>query len=523
MSAMQIDDIPDQYNVVNILERNLPAHADKTALFSYERNLTFQEVSAEVNQVGNALKELGVNFGEHVGILCLDQPAWVTSFFGIGKIGATAVSLNTLLTTNDFKFILHDSRVRVLIIHGSLLGKIEPIRDELPFLDHVIVIGESEHTRDEDRQFFDWIDDKSTNLKAAPTHQEDFCSLNYSSGTTGMPKGIPHSPKDYVLQADRWGKETLGLEESDRTFAVAKLFFTFGMGGTLIFPWYVGASTVLFSGPPRVATNVLEVIEKFEPTIFYNAPTSYSAILEQDDFPQDWDISSLRLCVSAGEALPGPLWERWKETTGLDIIDGIGTTENYHIFISNRPGDIKAGSSGKIVEGYDVKIVDPDGEPVEQGEIGDLLLKTDTVAPFYWHQYEASQRAMRGEWFFTGDKYYQDEDGYYFHAGRSDDMMKVGGIWVSPVEVESTLISHDAVQECAVVEKRDQTDLVKPKAYVILSADYQPSDELEEELIEYTRSEIADYKRPRWVEFRDELPKTATEKIQRYKLREDES
>lgn len=520
--TMRIQDVPETYNVVDILERNLPERADKTALLSYERNLTFGEVSDEVNQVGNALKNLGVNFGEHVGILSLDVPAWVTSFFGIGKIGAVAVGLNTLLTPDDYQFILHDSRVRVLIVHSSLMENLEPIRDDLPLLDQVIVIGESEHARDEDLTFSEWIEGESTDLEAAPTHREDFCSLNYSSGTTGMPKGIPHSPKDYILTADRWGKNTLGLTEEDRTFAVAKMFFTFGNGGNLIYPWYVGASTVLFSGPPRVATNVLEVIEEFEPTILYNAPTSYAAILAQDDFPGDWDYSSLRLCVSAGEALPAPLWERWKDTTGLDTIDGIGTTENYHIFISNAPDDIQPGSSGRVVEGYDVKIVDENGDEVEQGEIGDLLLKTDTVAPFYWHQYEASQRAMKGEWFFTGDKYYQDEEGYYFHAGRSDDMMKVGGIWVSPVEVESTLVSHDAVQECAVVEETDQDDLVKPKAYVVLTRQYEASVELEEELIEYTRQEIADYKRPRWVEFREELPKTATEKIQRYKLREED-
>jgi benzoate-CoA ligase family protein len=292
------------------------------------------------------------------------------------------------------------------------------------------------------------------------------------------------------------------------------------MGGNLIFPWYVGASVVLFAGPPRIATNVLEIIDRFKPTILYNAPTGYAATMAVPDFMSKYDLSSLRLCVSAGESLPAPVWHAWKEKTGLDIIDGIGSTENYHIFLSNFPGDIRPGSSGKPFDGYELKIVDAEGNEVPWGEIGNLLVKGETAALFYLHQYERSQQTFQGEWLFTGDKYYIDEDGYYWHAGRSDDMLKVGGIWVSPVEVESTLISHAAVLECAIVGQADKDDLVKPKAFVILNEGYTGSDALADELVAYCKEKMAAYKRPRWIEFVTELPKTATGKIQRFKLRE---
>ena len=520
---MRAADLPLYYNAVDILERNLAERADKVALYSPEREMTFRQVANEANQVGHALKKLGVRMGDLVGILSLDVPEWVTSFFGIVKIGGVAIGMNTLLKPHEYAYILRDSRARVLIIHQALLPALEAIRSEQEFLEHVIVIGQSEAPLSLSGgllHYPDWISGESTDLKAAPTHRDDFCSLNYSSGTTGEPKGILHAHKDYPLTSQLWGVNVLGLREDDRTFSAAKLFFTFGNGGNLIFPWYAGASIVLFAGPPRLATNVLEMIDRFKPTILYNAPTGYAATMAVENFTQKYDLSSLRLCVSAGESLPAPVWHAWKEKTGLDVIDGIGSTENYHIFLSNRPGDIRPGSSGKPFDGYELKIVDADGHEVPREEIGNLLVKGETAALFYLHQYERSQGTFQGEWLFTGDKYYIDQDGYYWHAGRSDDMLKVGGIWVSPVEVESTLISHAAVLECAVVGYADKDDLVKPKAFVILNEGHTASDELASELIKYCREKMAEYKRPRWIEFVTELPKTATGKIQRFKLRE---
>jgi benzoate-CoA ligase family protein len=405
----------------------------------------------------------------------------------------------------------------VLIVHEMLLDGIEEIRDEAQFLEHVIVIGKPK--RNSDPSFETWNQDESIELITTETHREDIAMLNYSSGTTGEPKGIPHAHKDLPLCAQLWAVKVLGLQESDRTFSVAKLFFTFGTGGNLIFPWYVGASIVLFPGPPRIPANVLQMIDQFKPTILYNAPTGYAAMLTIEDFTEQYDLSSLRLCVSAGESLPAPLWEQWKDRTGLDTIDGIGATEVWHIFISNSPQDIRPGSSGRPVPGYEVKIEDEAGEPVATNNVGNLLVKGESVALSYLHQYERSRNTFLGEWLFTGDKYYVDDDGYFWHAGRSDDMMKVGGIWVSPVEVESALISHEAVVECAVVAHMDESDLVKPKAYVVLKEGVQASDNLAKDLIRFARSEMAGYKRPRWIEFVDDLPKTATGKIQRFKLR----
>lgn len=513
---MKATDLPTNYNAVDILERNLAERAEKTAIYSLERNMTFGQAAAEANQVGNGLKRLGVRMGDYVGILSLDGPDWVTSFFGTLKIGAIAVGMNTLLTAGEYEFILHDCRARVLIVHASLLPLVEEIRENVPFLEHIIVIGDGEGDK---ISFHDWREQESSVLIAASTHREDFCSLNYSSGTTGQPKGILHAHKDYPLTAQLWAVNVLGLTEQDRTFAGAKLFFTFGTGGNLIFPWYVGAGTVLFSGSPRLATNILEMVDKFKPTILYNAPTGYAMAMAIDDLSQKYDLSTLRLCVSAGEALPAPIWHAWKEMTGLDIIDGIGSTENFHIFLSNAPDDIRPGSSGKPFMGYELRLADEDGADVSAGEIGNLMVRGETAALSYLHQYERSRQTFLGEWLFTGDKYYQDEDGYYWHAGRSDDMLKVGGIWVSPVEVESTLLKHPAVLECAVVGDVDRSDLVKPKAFVTLNEGFEASDPLAQELIDFCRHSIAGYKRPRWIVFLETLPKTATGKIQRFKLR----
>jgi benzoate-CoA ligase family protein len=514
---MKAADLPLYYNAVDILERNLPDRANKLALFSAEGEYTFGDLSHEVNQIGSGLLGLGIRPGETIAILAPDGPHWVTAFFAGLKIGTIVLSLNTLLKPKEYAYMLRDSRSRVLIVHEALLGAVDEIRDSDGFPPHVIVIGKS--TESGDLIFEQWVSEQSANLDAAHTHREDICCLNYSSGTTGESKGILHAHKDLPLTAQLWGVNTLGLTENDRTFAVAKLFFTFGTGGNLIFPFYVGASCVLFAGPGRNTNGILETITGFKPTIFFNAPTGYAAIMSADLSSGEYDLSSVRLCVSAGESLPEPIWQAWKEKTGLDIIDGIGSTENYHIFISNRPGDIRPGSSGKPVEGYEVKVVDEEGNLVPVGDVGNLMVKGETQALSYWHQYARSQKTFQGEWLFTGDKYFMDHDGYFWHAGRSDDMLKVGGIWVSPVEVESTLLGHSSVLECAVVGKLDKYDLVKPKAYVILNEGYTPSDDLASELIEFCRQKMAEYKRPRWVEFVTELPKTATGKIQRFVLR----
>lgn len=524
---LRANDLPIYYNATTILEHNLAERAQKTALFSLERNLTFEQVSHESNQVAHALQQLGVRFGETVAILCLDQPEWVTSFFGTLKVGAIAAGLNTQMTSDDLDYILGDCRARVLIIHGSLWETLASILASQPFLQHIIVVGDitvDDITVDDlshagIKPYVTWIRDNPTEFTTVKTHREDLATLNYSSGTTGQPKGILHAHKDLPLISEYWGKQTLGLTESDRTFAGAKLFFTYGTGGNLLFPWYVGASIVLFSGSPRQATNLLKMVDRFEPTIFYNAPTGYAIALSMPDFREQYDLSSVRLCVSGGENLPAALWEQWLERTGIKIVNGVGCTEVYHNFISNRPDDIRPGASGKPVPGFDLKLVDADGNPIAEGESGNLMVRGDTIALSYLHQYERTKRTFQGEWFSTGDQFRLDADGYYWHEGRSDDMLKVGGIWVSPMEVEAALIKHPAVVECAVVGWRDADDLVKPKAYVMVNEGYEPEPPLAELLVEHCRSMLAAYKRPRQIEFVEDLPKTATGKIQRFKLR----
>jgi benzoate-CoA ligase family protein len=512
------EDLPVHYNAVEILERNLPARRDRIALVGPDRQMTFGEVAVEVNRVGHALRRLGVRPREPVAILSVDCPEWVASFFGAVKIGAVAVGMNTLLKPHEHAFMLNDAQPRVLIVHASLLAGLDAIRREIPSVEHVVVVGGP--GRPGEIAYAEWTSGEPAELAAQPTHRDDICSLNYSSGTTGEPKGVPHAHKDYPLTARNVGEGVFGMREDDRTFAAAKLFFTFGTGGNLIFPWSAGASIVLFPGSPRVATHILETVTRFGPTFLFHAPTGYAAMLAVKDFTSRYDLGSLRLCVSAGEALPAPIWHAWKEATGLDILDGIGSTENFHMFISSRPGAIRPGSSGLPVPGYAARLVDEQGAEVGPGVVGNLLVRGETAALAYLHKYAASRKTFLGEWLNTGDKYVRDEDGYYWHAGRSDDMLKVGGLWVSPLEVESTLLCHHKVLECAVVGQEDEARLVKPKAFVVLKDGEAGSAQVSEELIAFCRERMAEYKRPRWVEFLSELPKTATGKIQRFRLRQ---
>ena len=515
---MKASDLPIDYNMCEILEHNLEHRADKTALLSEHGTMTFREVSNQVNQIGNALTRLGVRFGECVAILCPDRPEWVTTFFATTKIGGVVLGMNTLLTTEEYDYILKDARVRVLVIHDSLLELVEPILRNHNILSKVIVIGADEGANY--TTFNDWIDSEDNKLEFEMTHRDDFCSLHYSSGTTGMPKGVMHSHKDYPLIAQLSGVNLFGLTENDRTFSVAKLFFVYGIGGNLIFPWYVGASCVLNSGPPRQAAAVLKTIETFKPTIFVCVPTVYGAILSLPNFNERYDIGSLRMCMSAGEPLPVGVWNDWKDTTGIEILDTIGCTETYHTFMANRQGEVRPGSSGKPIAGYDVRLVDDEGKDVLDGVIGNLMVRGESTALFYLHQSEKTRHTFRGEWLFTGDKYLRDKDGFYWHQGRADDMLKVGGLWVSPTEIEEVLKEHVSVADCAVVGHYDNVGLLKPKAFVCLQDDVVPSDDLLGQLLKICAKKLDAHKRPRWLEFIGNLPRTATGKLQRFRLRE---
>jgi benzoate-CoA ligase family protein len=509
--------LPQKFNVATwFVDRNVDeGRGTKTAFVCDDRTLTYADVANLVNRTGNALADLGVEMEQRVLMLCLDAPEFIGTFWGAIKIGAVPVPVNTLMRSADYLYFLNDSRARALVVSAPLLGEVEPILGDAPFLRHVLVAGGARHRH---LAFDDRVGQASSRLAPAPTSRDEAAFWLYSSGSTGFPKGAVHLHHDMVVCLETYAKQVLGIRESDRVFSAAKLFFAYGLGNAGYFPMGVGAQSILYPHRPTPEA-VFEVLSRHRPTIFFGVPTLYAGMLAVKEAARRFDLSSLRLCVSAGEALPEELATRWRERFGVEVIDGIGTTELCHIFLSNRPGSSRPGSSGLPVPGYEAAIVDEQGAPVPRGEIGNLRVKGDSTMAYYWNKPDKTTEALFGSWIQTGDKYYQDSDGYFWYAGRADDMLKVGGIWVSPVEVEATLIKHAAVLEVAVVGREDEERLVKPKAFVVLQDPGAACAELADELKAFVKDKIAPYKYPRWIEFVTELPKTATGKIQRFKLR----
>ncbi|WP_029133166.1 benzoate-CoA ligase family protein [Sedimenticola selenatireducens] len=506
-------DLPGTFNAADyFVDRNVrEGRGDKTAVRCGSTSLSYADVQAGVNRFGNTLNHLGVRMEERVALLMLDTELYPQAFFGSIKLGAVPICLNTLMRPKDYEYFLNDSRARVLVIDAHLLPSLEPIRNKLRFVQHIIVVNGEAPAGDLALDSL-WAD-QPDQMEAAPTTPDDACFWLYSSGSTGQPKGTVHLQRDMVYSCETYGKQVLGVKEGDVCFSAAKLFFAYGLGNGLYFPFSVGATAVYMPDRPTPEA-VYRTIKEQRPTIFYGVPTLYASMLDAEG-----SLDGVRICVSAGEALPADILKRWKERFGVDILDGIGSTELVHIFISNYPGDIHPGSTGRLVPGHEAKIVDENMEEVPQGEVGTLLVNSGSAAAYYWNKREKTRQTMLGPWFNTGDKFFMDENGLFFYAGRTDDMLKVGGIWLSPVEVEACIISHPAVLECAVVAATDAEDLVKPKAYVVLKAGQQPSDELAEEIKLYVKNTLAPYKYPRWLEFIDELPKTATGKIKRFELR----
>lgn len=513
--------VPASFNAsTHFIDRHaVEGRAGKTAIECGDERVSYGDLQIRVNQAGRAFRDLlGMAPGDRVGLLLLDGPHFVYSFFGALKIGAVAVPINTLWTPADYEYALTDSGARVAIVGEALLPRLAATApDRRADLEHVVVVGEPavNMTGVHMWRWSDLVADIEPVLDAAATNRDDAAFWLYSSGSTGRPKGCVHLHHDMVVCAELFAKGVLGATEQDRFFSVAKLFFAYGLGNAGYFPLAVGGTSILWPGAPTAA-NVYAIIERHRPTLFFSVPTSYGMLLAHQG---TFDLSSLRLASSAGEALPPALYERFRQRFGVDILDGIGSTEALHTFISNRPGAIRPGSSGLLVEGYDAKLVDESEAPVPSGEIGNLWIAGDSVCAGYWNQPEKTKQTIDGPWLRTGDKYTRDEDGYYWYAGRSDDMLKVGGLWVSPIEVEHALLQHPAVLECAVVGREDHDTLVKPAAFVVVRAGHDRTKFLADDLLMHVRSLLADYKRPRWIEFVDELPKTATGKMQRYKLK----
>ncbi|MFQ5818106.1 MAG: benzoate-CoA ligase family protein [Terriglobia bacterium] len=509
--------LPEPFNVATyFIDRHL-AHgrADALAVLYEDNRFSYRQVAEQVNRAAQALARAGLGREDRVLLLLLDSPAFVAAFWGAIKLGAIPIPTNTLLTSDDYEFMLRDSGARGLVVQDSLVEKVAPALARLSDLKTVWVVGAA---RSGYESFEAALAQSAPTAAAAPTHRDAPAFWLYTSGSTGRPKAAIHLHHDMVYCLETFAKHVLQISARDRTFSASKLFFAYGLGNALYFPFGVGGSTVLLAERPS-AEKIFEVIRRTRPTLFFAVPTLYAAMLQIPE-AETADLGSVRLAVSAGEALPAPLYERFRERFGLSIIDGIGSTEMLHMFISNRPGDITSGSSGKLVPGYDARIVDEHGNDLPAGEIGNLWIRGDSAAAGYWNRPELTRATFCGGWSVTGDKYIRDAHGVFWYCGRSDDMLKVSGLWVSPLEIETALLAHPAVVECAVVGATSSDGLTKPKAFVVLKEAMSVSGQFDAELREFLRSRLPAYKVPEWIVLADSLPKTATGKIQRFKLRQ---
>lgn len=532
------------YNAaVDFVDRNVSeGRGHKTAFVDPAGTLTYADLQEHTQRFAAVLRRLGIGPERRIVLIMLDTIAFPIVFWGAIRAGVVPVPANTLLPPEQLGYILDDSRAEAVVISAPLFESLAPILAENDRLRSVIVAdlhGPSRTPPPRPRgllarllvegetapeppsiheELTDLLAQTIPDANVAPTCEDEVAFWLYSSGSTGAPKGVKHvhaSPRHTV---QLYGEGVLGLREDDVIFSAAKLFFAYGLGNALSFPMAAGATTILLPDRPT-PSHVLALMEAHQPTVFFGVPTLFSALLAHDDIRRRLGSERLRMCVSAGEALPTSLAERWREVVGVDILDGIGSTEMLHIFVSNRPGDIRDGSSGKPVPGYEARIVDDHGRDVPDGEIGELIVRGPSAAEGYWNQRAKSQRTFAGEWTYTGDKYTRDPDGYYHYCGRTDDMFKVSGIWVSPFEVEAALLGHAAILEAAVVGQEDADGLTKPRAFVVLKTGVPASEGLLEALRGHVKAVAGPWKYPRWIDVVDELPKTATGKIQRFKLR----
>jgi benzoate-CoA ligase len=513
----------EPYNAAHdLIARNLTAgRSAKIAYIDDSGQYTYAELAQRVMRFASALRRAGIQPEQRV-LLCLhDTIDFPTAFLGSIWAGAVPVPVNTLLTAADYGYMLRHSRARALCVSQALLPAFAPVTGNLPELTTIVVSG-AEAVPGTDAAphvgFSDFISGAPEQSAPADTAGDSICFWLYSSGSTGRPKGAVHTHKSLIYTAEKFGQAILGIRETDTVFSAAKLFFAYGLGNALSFPMSVGATSVLMAERPT-PDSVARRLLAHRPTIFCGVPTLFAAMLASPSLPQSAQVG-LRICTSAGEALPKELGERWRTHFNVDVLDGIGSTEMLHIFLSNRPGAVRYGTTGQAFAGYALRLLDENGNPAEPGEIGELYVKGDSSAVMYWCDRARSCNTFQGEWTKTGDKYSVDADGYYTYAGRSDDMLKVSGIYVSPFEIESALIQHPDVMEAAVIGVEDGDRLIKPKAYVVLKPSASASDALMMALQQFVKDKLAPYKYPRSIEFVAELPKTATGKIQRYKLRD---
>ena len=515
-------ELPDTFNMVSLLlDRHLNAdQAKRTAIIFQDEELSYEQLGRLTHKIGNGLLKLGVKPKDRVIILLYDRPEFMALFLAAMKIGAVPVPVNVLATTKDHEYFISDSQASTIVVESEFQDKLAGFLSHAPYVNNVVVYGGA---KDSALDLAGLIEDADDGLDTYPTSKMDHSYWLYTSGTTGAPKAVMHLHKDLVYAVETWGHHVVDFKPDDRVFCMSKLFFSYGLNYSLYLPLYYGASMILNPDRPTPDT-ILSIIEKYRPTGLFSVPTAYGQMLnyleEKSDHP---DLTSLRFCISAGEALPGSLFKRWRDRFGIEIFDGLGSSEASFIFISNRPGQVKESASGTPLPGYTVDVRDETGKSVAPCEVGELWMKSNTIFHGYWNQPEKTAETLVDGWMKTGDMGYLDADGFFFFSARANDTMKVSGIWMSPLEVENALLSHPAVAECAVVGVEDDMGLTKPKGFITLKSGYAPSDELVKALQVHVKQNLAPHKYPRTIEFVDGLPKTATGKIQRYKLREKSS
>jgi benzoate-CoA ligase family protein len=513
---------PQPFNVAaHFLDAPAALHPKRIAIVGEPREVSYGELVALANRAGNALRAQGVSRGDRVLMVLPDSAEFIAAFFGAAKIGAVAVPVNPFARSSDYIHYLENSEPRAVIVHSESLAEFLPASSVLPQMPIVVVSEGKANLRGvSSAKWSEWIAPASDQLAAADTSPGDPAFMLYTSGSGGVPKAAVHRHADMLVTSRAFALGVLDLRAEDVLFSVSKLFFAYGLGNGMYFPLSAGARTVLNPERTRV-DRVIELVKRRRPTVFFAVPTFYAAILrEAQEKNGGADFSSVRLCVSAGEALPVEIFDRWRRRFGLDILDGIGSTEMLHMFISSRPGKCKPGSCGFPVPGYEVKIVDDTGQSVRHGEIGNLWVQGASAFAEYWRIPELTARTRRGDWVVTGDKFFCDSEGYYHYCGRADDMLKVAGMWVSPMEVENALLGHPQIAEAAVVGATDERGLSYSVAHVVLRGAARGSEKLAAEICDHVKARLVSYKVPREVRFCSELPKTVTGKIQRFKLRE---
>jgi 4-hydroxybenzoate-CoA ligase len=492
---------------------------DRTAFIDEARSLTYGALHAESARFAAGLAAHGVARERRIALILLDTVEFPVAFWGAIRAGVIPIPVNTLLPAELSRYILADSRAEALVISAPLLPALAPVLADLPALRHVIVTGADAPPA----PFIAWQDflsDAAPPPDPVPAQDDEVAFWLYSSGSTAAPKGVRHVHASLRATADTYGSQVLEIMPDDLMFSAAKLFFAYGLGNSMTFPLSVGAAAILFPHRPTPEA-VLALMRTHRPTLFGGVPTLYAGLLAHPAIGPGAGSDRLRRCISAGEALPEHIGETWSSTVGVDILDGIGSTEMLHIFLSNRAGEVRYGTSGTAVPGYQLRVVGDDGQDVPDGEPGELLVRGASAGDGYWNQREKSRRTFVGEWTHTGDKYIRQPDGCYRYCGRTDDMFKVSGIWVSPFEVEGALVTHSAVLEAAVVGHKDADDLIKPRAFVVLKDGFYASPDLRQILQLHVKQRAGPWKYPRWIDFVPDLPKTATGKIQRFKLRAD--